>query len=73
MTSVSDKKLREMTKLAIQLMQVLVAIPVLRAQSGYISELIVHGIGPMPAFQSIINKLINQSAFLSGLSSKHNC
>jgi len=32
--SVSDKKVREMTKLAVQLMHVAVAIPVLRAHSG---------------------------------------
>jgi len=61
MASVSDKKVREMTRLAIQLMQVVVDIPVLRAHSGYISELIVHGIGPMPVVQHLhISNLQNQ-------------
>ena len=49
MASVSDKNVSEMIKFAIQLMQVVVEDPVLRAHSGYISELIVHGIGPIPA------------------------
>jgi len=34
MASVSDRKLSEMTRFAIQLMQVAVDIPVLRAHSG---------------------------------------
>jgi len=38
-----------MIKFAIQLIQVVIDAPVLRAHRGYISELIVHGIGPMPA------------------------
>lgn len=49
MAAVSDKKVSETIKLAVQLMQVVVDVPVLRAHSGYISELIVHGIGPIPA------------------------
>jgi len=49
MASVSDKNVREIIKLAIQLTQVAVPVPVLRAHSGYISELTVHGIGPIPA------------------------
>jgi len=52
--SVSDKNVREMIKLAIQLTQVVVDVPVLRAHSGYISELMVHGIGPIPAVHQLI-------------------
>jgi len=54
MASVSERNEREMIKLAIQLMQVVVEVPVLRAHSGYISELIVHGIGPIPAVHQLV-------------------
>jgi len=57
MASVSDKNVSEMIKFAIQLIQVVVDEPVLRAHSGYISELIVHGIGPIPASTSSNNNL----------------
>lgn len=39
-------------KLNVQFRNVEAAFPVLRAQSGYISEFIVHGIGPIPERKS---------------------
>ena len=49
MASVSDKNVNEVMKFAVQLMHVVTDVPVLRAHSGYISALIVQGIGAIPA------------------------
>ena len=46
--SVSVKNVIEMSKLKAQLVEVAKELPKLRAHKGYISELMVHGIGPIP-------------------------
>jgi len=48
MASVRLRKDIAMMRLKTQLINVVNELPVLRAHMGYISELIVHGIGPMP-------------------------
>ena len=48
-TLVSVRNVIEMTRLESQLTVVATDVPVLLAHRGYISELIVHGIGPIPA------------------------
>jgi len=48
MNSVSDKNVNETSKLKNQLKAVEIEKQTLLAHKGYISELIVHGIGPIP-------------------------
>ena len=48
MASVRDRKVIETRRLNAQQTEVDIEFPKLLAHMGYISELIVHGIGPMP-------------------------
>ena len=57
MVSVSVRKVIEIMRFEIQLTHVAIEFPVLRAHSGYISALIVHGIGPIPGANIAISKI----------------
>ena len=48
MESVRVRKVMDTIRLNVQLVEVEREVPKLRAHNGYISELIVHGIGPIP-------------------------
>ena len=48
MESVRVRNVMDTIRLNVQLVEVEREVPKLRAHSGYISELIVHGIGPIP-------------------------
>jgi len=45
-----------MSKLKVQLTKVVIELQKLLAQVGYISEFIVHGIGPMPVYKRELYK-----------------
>ena len=45
---VNERKVMEIIRLKVQFVAVANAFPVLRAHNGYMSELMVQGIGPMP-------------------------
>jgi len=54
--SVSVRNVMETRRLESQLVAVDNEFPVLRAQRGYISEFIVHGIGPIPESKTPMHK-----------------
>jgi len=62
MASVRVRKVMVMIALDTQLTHVVMELPVLRAQIGYISEFIVQGIGPIPTHE--INSTFHSRHFI---------